>query len=357
MSGASLHGTAELSRAKKRILVFRMSSLGDLILSTAFLESLSPEFEVDWVIAKEFAFVLRGHPRIRKLVIFDKKTGRAGWRKLISELSHEDYAHWIDLHATLRTRLARFWTWRKENIQWTALSKTRWKFLGYITFKKLWPENLRPELFWKRFAQIAMSLAENGGVREMKPPSYSPLLNESNDEPVLARYFLKSKSYAAIAPASRWSSKEWSPEKYAELCKQSSLKILLLGRKNDAACIAVEKYLTEENIPFHSALEEPNFHHTAILLKHAAFYLGGDTGLAHLAEAVGTRAEIIFGPTRPDLGFGPWRKESAAIQHAVWCSPCSKDGQICYRFGDRFACLKKLSVEEVRSAIQAGGAV
>ncbi|MCP5916227.1 hypothetical protein NL317_29850, partial [Klebsiella pneumoniae] len=63
----------------KKVLVIRMSSLGDLILSTAFLENLPPDTVVDWVISSDFAFVLKNHPRIRRLIEFKKKRGLRGW--------------------------------------------------------------------------------------------------------------------------------------------------------------------------------------------------------------------------------------------------------------------------------------
>ena len=85
----------------------------------------------------------------------------------------------------------------------------------------------------------------------------------------------------------------------------------------------------------------------AQVIAKASFYLGNDTGLAHLAEAVGTAARVIFGPTVPDMGFGPWRQESFVLQADLGCRPCGKDGRYCYRFTDRYACMKALTAEEV----------
>jgi ADP-heptose:LPS heptosyltransferase len=84
-----------------------------------------------------------------------------------------------------------------------------------------------------------------------------------------------------------------------------------------------------------------------VLLKHARFYLGSDTGLAHLAEAVGTRSRVIFGPTRPELGFGPWRPESLAISLPLACAPCSKDGKTCFRLTSPYLCMRGLSPDAV----------
>jgi heptosyltransferase-2 len=69
--------------------------------------------------------------------------------------------------------------------------------------------------------------------------------------------------------------------------------------------------------------------------------------LAHLAEALGTPAKVIFGPTTPDLGFGPWKKESQSIGYSLWCRPCGKDGRYCIQWTKRYRCLKELSPEVV----------
>ena len=123
-----------------KLLVIRMSSLGDVILATAFLESLPIDTKVDWLISKEFAFILKGHPRIHHLIEYDKKSGFFGWIRLISTLAHQEYDARVDLHVTLRSQIARlvfhwydlsseFW------IPWKKISKQRVCFYGYLFFK------------------------------------------------------------------------------------------------------------------------------------------------------------------------------------------------------------------------------
>lgn len=322
-----------------------MSSLGDVILATSFLESLPSDAKVDWLISKDFAFVLKGHPRIRNLIEFDKKTGLLGWVSLIAKLSHQDYDVRMDLHVTLRSQIARLvFHWcdltRGIWIPWKKISKQRFSFYGYLIFKKLWPVSWRPTPMWKRFAKLA------GG--EKSPSMKHRLIAPSAS---LGKYQLTIKKYFVVMPSSRWVSKEWGAERYAELCalefKNKGLIPVVLGRTQDESAVLLARKLKEKQIDHRAVLEENDFSVTATLIQNAVFYVGSDTGLAHLAEAVGTPAFMIFGPTRPDLGFGPWKPESASIYSGVGCSPCSKDGRICYRFGDQYACLRRISVEEV----------
>lgn len=330
---------------KRNLLVIRMSSMGDVILSTAFLESLPTGTQVDWLIASEFEFILKGHPGIRNLHVYDKKSGLRGWISLIVKLSRLNYDQRVDLHVTLRSQIARIlFHWldlaHGKWVPWKKISKQRFRFYGYLVFKRLWPKFLRPTPLWKRFAKLA------GGLRH---PSMLHLLKRAGES--LQKYDLYAKKYFVVMPSSRWVSKEWGAESYLQVCekefRKSSLIPVVLGRTQDQSAVSLVGLLKEKHIEHRSVLTENDFSMTADLIRNAAFYVGSDTGLAHLAEAVGIPAFMIFGPTRPDLGFGPWKPESGSIFSDVVCSPCSKDGRICYRVTDRYACLKKISVEQV----------
>jgi ADP-heptose:LPS heptosyltransferase len=337
-----------------KLLVIRMSSLGDVILSTAFLESLPKNVQIDWVISKEFAFVLKGHPKIRTLIEFDKRKGLIGWFDLIRELSHHDYDMRVDLHVTLRSLLARiYFHWldfsRGYWVPWKSISKQRFQFYGYLIFKKWWPEFFRPHPLHERFSHLACKLSGLSTDQASKP-AMGHL--ELNGPEALKKYSLESKKFFVVMPSSRWASKEWSTDSYERLCveysREKSLVPVVLGRLSDRNAAALVFRFHKNGIVHRAVLSESEFSITASLIKEAAFYVGSDTGLAHLAEAVGTPATMIFGPTRPDLGFGPWRKDSQSVYSSVGCSPCSKDGKICYRFKDRYACLKQITVEQVK---------
>ena len=339
-----------------KLLVIRMSSLGDVILATSFLESLPKDVKVDWLITKEFAFILRGHPRIQNLIEFDKKSGLWGWIKLIAHLSHQEYDARVDLHVTLRSQLARLiFHWHDLSnefwIPWKKISKQRIRFFGYLIFKKAWPSFLRPTPLWKRFATLAIQISRTHA--DLKPPSMIHQVGSAGD--ALTKYQLIAKKYFVVMPSSRWVSKEWGAGAYLLLCEKqaqkSSLIPVVMGRLQDQSAVVLSARLKEKNIDHRTILNEGDFSITTTLIQNSAYYVGGDTGLAHLAEAVGTPAFMIFGPTRPDLGFGPWRLDSVSVFSKVACSPCSKDGRICLRITDPYACLKRISVKQVEEIL------
>ena len=63
----------------KKILVIRMSAIGDIVLATSFLESVKqkyPDSEIHFLIKKEFSDLVQKQPIIDKLISFDKKLGK-----------------------------------------------------------------------------------------------------------------------------------------------------------------------------------------------------------------------------------------------------------------------------------------
>lgn len=90
---------------------------------------------------------------------------------------------------------------------------------------------------------------------------------------------------------------------------------------------------------------------TASILKGCSIAVGGDSGLLHLARAVGTPVVMLFGPTPAErLPLDPGRLDLAID---LPCRPCSPHGPPrCPRGHHR--CLVDLAPDRVRSGIQAG---
>lgn len=347
-----------------RVLAFRLSSLGDVLLSTAFLENLPKEAQVDWVVASDFAFVLRGHPGIRRLWVFDRKSGFRGWMRLVAQLGREGYDVRVDLHRTIRTRIAFLYFFITECLtpdrpRSVFISKERVRSLLLFCLKRLVPSALRPTPYWRRFAEAGRRTVLGGvpsSTEPLKLPSFVPCLEKLpfQEAAVLEHYRVSTGTYYAVMPSSRWPAKEWGSERFFKLILElQSLGCtpLLLGREGDASSMRLRHLLSEQKIDFRDALREPDFLKTAVLLKNARFYVGCDTGLSHLAEGVGCPAVVVFGPTRPELGFGPCRPRSRSVSIPIACAPCSKDGRICFRLTDRNACMKNLREEPVIRAI------
>ncbi|MCX7021757.1 MAG: glycosyltransferase family 9 protein, partial [bacterium] len=86
---------------------------------------------------------------------------------------------------------------------------------------------------------------------------------------------------------------------------------------------------------------------TAALLQRCAVVVGNDTGLTHLATAVGTPTVALFGPTTHQFGYFPRGAQARVLERTLDCRPCTKNGlERCPRRRD-LACLAEIIVEDV----------
>ena len=81
-------------------------------------------------------------------------------------------------------------------------------------------------------------------------------------------------------------------------------------------------------------------------MQKTALVVANDSGLAHLARAVGVPAAIIFGPTPTDVHAFSQDKHSKVIKSSIDCAPCSAHGDTVCPKGHH-KCMLDLSVEYV----------
>ena len=140
-------------------------------------------------------------------------------------------------------------------------------------------------------------------------------------------------------------SKTWPPERVADLCRlldADGARAVLLGAAEDAAIAGAVAAVAPAAVL--AGRDRPAL--IPALLSELHALVCGDTGIAHLAAALGTPAVVLFGPTDPALSAprGPVR----VLTHPVPCAPCF------YRVCPiDHPCLRDLDAARVRDALRA----
>jgi ADP-heptose:LPS heptosyltransferase len=78
----------------KKILIIQTAFLGDVILATPLIESLSatfPSAQIDFLLKKGNEALLNEHPKLRRVLILDKANKRKSLLELIHEIRKEQY--------------------------------------------------------------------------------------------------------------------------------------------------------------------------------------------------------------------------------------------------------------------------
>ncbi len=93
-----------------RILIIRLSSIGDVILTTPILKKIkekNPSIIIDFLVLDKFKEAIIGNPNIDNLIIFKKgkHDGFNNIRKFSKELKKNNYHYVFDLHTKIRSRL------------------------------------------------------------------------------------------------------------------------------------------------------------------------------------------------------------------------------------------------------------
>jgi heptosyltransferase-2 len=326
-----------------KTLIVRLSSLGDLILSTSGLEALDQSSEVHWLTSAEFGGLLDGHPSIHEVIRYDRKRGGVfSWVRLGLELRRRRFTRVIDLHCTQRTFLLRLLLWP---VAWSSVKKRRWRRWGLFLFKDFWPESLQPKRWTQEFSGVL------AGSREHKPDLRYLLREDRHSQEQSLPSPGAGAYYYAVMADSAWEGKCWPVDRYVELvCSLQGGTPVILGTRNDTRSAKLIEELELRGAEFVDR-RNASWQLLAETLTGCKFLVGNDTGLAHFAESLGVPVVVIYGPTSPALGFAPHLQVSKTVESRVGCRPCSADGRFCYWSGDsRFKCLKEINVPEVRGA-------
>ena len=116
-------------------------------------------------------------------------------------------------------------------------------------------------------------------------------------------------------------SKRWPPDRWAELIPRlrgecGLTPVLLEGPEDAGVGDLIRSAVDVPVVRLHGPLAE-----AAAMLAACDLYVGSDSGLAHLAAAVGTPPVTLFGPARPDE-VCPFGYRGLVVQTPAACAPC-----------------------------------
>jgi ADP-heptose:LPS heptosyltransferase len=158
------------------------------------------------------------------------------------------------------------------------------------------------------------------------------------------------QSIWAIHPGSGSSHKNWPLERFLETAEKlrgrnQVLPIFLLGPVEQEPGEISNSVIQGRGFPIIQELPLPLM---AGVLSHCSGYLGNDSGVSHLAAAVGIPTVVLFGPTDPSF----WSPRGSAVRILSpdrSCAPCTREiMQNC----PTKECLASLTVPQVLEVLQ-----
>lgn len=332
-----------------KVLVVKLSSVGDVILSTAALRAIKEKFgsryHITLLVGEEAKEAVLRCPYIDELVVCDFKGKDKGMRNFVSlgaNLRRKYFDMAVDLQNSRRSHV----------LTWLSGAVARF---GYDNGKLSVFLNHRIKLPQAPIDPVThqFKILDALGV-ELKDPRLE--LWPSEDDRRYISGFLGSHWVNAnqklvginVSASKRWTSKMWPLHAMAQLCDylgKQDIRVVITGKgENDAyARQLIEKAKGTKPI---NACGKTTLNQLYCLIQQCHVFISGDSAPLHIAAAAGTPFIALFGPTDPRRHLPP-AKRFTVIQKKLPCTPCYKSDCTHKK------CMEAITAEEVFEAVTA----
>ena len=337
--------------ARGTSLVVQTSFLGDVILTTPLLTELARRGPVDVVVTKAAAPLLRGHPAVRDVIVFDKRgsdRGLAGIRRMARRMSRRDDGTPRGIEAAYFAQMSL----RSALLPWLARVPVR---VGWAASKpgRLFYTTRIPYAREAHHAVRCWQLAFPDGAPEvsaMPAPTLVPGGDERAAVDALLAPTTDGRPLVALSPGSVWGTKRWPyfPELAALLAPLA--RVVVVGGPGEGELARAIVAAAPAGAVL-DATGRLSLLASAELIRRARVLVTNDSSPLHMASAVGTPTVAIFGPTVPAFGFGPLAQGSVVVEHQQMpCRPCHHHGPERCPLG-HFKCMKEIGAARVMEEV------
>ncbi len=343
--------TAEIDWNRvRRVLLVRLRSIGDTVLSTPSLIALKrflPHAQVDILLEDWVAPVLDGFNAVDDILIVGG--GLASRLTTAREIRRRKYDVVFNIHGGTTATF------------FTAVSGAPHR-VGYLNYQYAFLYNhllSSPSDFWKRdathSAEQQLALLGFVGVPVADRPKSRLAINTAAIESLELKLgesgdksFDSDRPFAIIHPIAASKTKEWDLGKFArtaEFLNEKGMATIAVGTYDEEESLSNLKSLSSVPLQTLTGLTLPEL---TALASRARLFVGNDSGVAHIAAAVQTPSVVVFGSSSRDH----WRPWTDAPNEVVFeefqCQPCP--GRECKEFGEP-RCIQTLPAGKVFAAI------
>lgn len=312
-----------------RLLIIRLSSLGDILLTTPLIRSIKknyPSIKIDFVVREEFKEAVESNIYLENVYVYSREKPNTN---LVETLRKREYDIVVDLQNNFRSkRLMKnlsgwHYEFKKPSIRKFLLVNTKLNFLK--------DAKAIPELYAESLGE---NILDDGGLDFFIPEGIKSSLPEDDE-------------YIGLCPGAQHFTKMWPEEYYIELGNELTklgYKVVLIGGSSDRLLCRMMQFKIDNSI---DVSNQNKLFQLAADMKMCKAVICNDSGLMHLASALRVPLITIFGSSVVEFGFTPYMAESIVLENdSLSCRPCSHVGKsACPKV--HFNCMKKIKPEIV----------
>jgi len=271
-----------------RILFITANRIGDAVLTTGLLKWLVeryPGTRLTLVCGPVAAPLFRFADRLERLIVLEKRKWNGHWFGLWRECAGTKWDLVVDLRNSFVSRLL-------------AAQKRAYR-------------PARPTGRHK--------VLDNAAALGLDPPPAPFIWIGPEAEAQALRLLPGDENVLALGPAANWPAKQWQIEKFASLAQRLTApdgplpgaKVLVVAAPHERDQIQP----LFETLPAAQIVDAigHDLLTVAACLKKCRLFIGNDSGLMHIAAAVGTPTLGLFGPGYEKM-YGPWGPHTAVVR-------------------------------------------
>jgi heptosyltransferase I len=287
------------------VCIVLLTGLGDVVHGLPIVNALKadrPSRRITWVVEPMPAGILRHHPAVDEVVVYEKKKGTQGVLELRRRLAGGRF----DLTLNLNYYFKSIWPTlfsrapRRVGFDWRRSRDGVWFAANHHLPAR--PRSHTQDMFLEFLAYL--------GLRD--PAIEWRLAPTAEERAEQARFFapFAERPVVAIVPASANAKKDWLPERYAQLIDvlehDLGYRTMLVGGPGERETRLARDIAQRASASPHWALGD-GVRRLVWLLQGSRMLIAPDTGPVHIARALDVPVIGLYGHTNP-WRVGPYRK-------------------------------------------------
>jgi lipopolysaccharide heptosyltransferase II len=328
----------------KKILIVLHGSIGDVTRALPLARLLRrgfPKAYLAWSVEMAAHPLLLANPSVDEVIVFDRSRWWKSFWPFLAKIRAARFDLVLDLQRHLKSGIVSRITGAPYRLGFhPADSKEGNGFFNNLHIERYGDAISKIEHYLKFADYLGIARAPIEWSFELTP--IEEVAVEKHLAPIRG-------PFATLFVGTRWQSKQWFPRQIAECASllQSvyEMNVVLLGGHDDQALAQEAMANSNEralNLVGHTSLRE-----AVGIIQRAKIAVGPDTGLMHIAAAVGTPVISLWGATDP-ARTGPYGFGELVIRGQAPCSPCYKKncpiGRVCMQSISRAEIAEKIGV-------------
>jgi heptosyltransferase-2 len=321
----------------KKILVIRLSSLGDIVLTQSAVQAIRDEFpdaQIHYLTKKIYAPIVEMFNCVDEIHYWENKF------ILLKNLRNIKFDIAIDLHSKFNTFIIKSFVRAKRTVTYNKRHFLRCQIIKGKTDKAILST---VGLYFTALKKMELEI-------EVFAPKLFPAKNTEIPEVFSSG---KHAKQIGIFPGALHKTKQYPVQQLAEFIDsipaEWDCRFLIFGSKAESELVVKLNSMTKTDVI--DLCGKLNLQQLVFAINEMDVVITNDSGPMHIAAALEKPQIAIFGATHPKLGFAPMNTKAIILSANLQCQPCSLHGsEKCPK--EYFNCMSSISTGQILNSLK-----